>query len=99
MLSRLCKDNKNKKAFLSPKIELTFVQGPFRPKINCNWSLYFSWLFLLSAETSKKGKKRLDKQRDKDAGSELNKIGKCMSNQKHATPVQNISQNFHFQKS
>ena len=57
MLSRLCKDNKNKKAFLSPKIELTFVQGPFRPKINCNWSLYFSWLFLLSAETSKKGKK------------------------------------------
>ena len=39
MLSRSCKGNE--KAFLSPKIELTFLQGIFRPKINCYWSLYF----------------------------------------------------------
>ena len=85
MLSRSCKGNE--KAFLSPKIELTFVQGLFRPKINCLLLVsLFSCLFLLSAKTSKRGK-ILDKWKDKGAGSELNKIGKFMSNQKHATPV------------
>ena len=44
MLSGLSKVNKK-----APKIELTFGQGPFRPKINFSWSLYFSYLFLLSA--------------------------------------------------
>ena len=83
MLSRLCKGNK--KAFFSPKIELTFVQGLFRPKINCYCSLYFSCLFLLSAKTSKRG--YLINRKIRVPGSELNKIRKFMSNQKHATPV------------
>ena len=83
MLSRLCKGNK--KAFFSPKIELTFVQGLFRPKINCYCSLYFSCLFLLSAKTSKRGD--LINRKIRVPGSESNKIGKFMSNQKHATPV------------
>ena len=65
MLSRLCKGNK--KAFLSPKIELSFVQGPFRPKINRYWSLYFSWLFLLPVKTYNEKKRGLDKQTDKGA--------------------------------